>query len=94
MIKIKKYGFTLIEVLIVIIIIGILAAAVVLALNNSRAKARDVRRITDIKQMQTALELYYTGEQGYPSAWAVGTPLIGEKGGETFMAKMPPKALG
>ncbi|PIW79613.1 MAG: pilus assembly protein, partial [Parcubacteria group bacterium CG_4_8_14_3_um_filter_48_16] len=56
----NKKGFTLIELLVVIAIIGLLSTLAVVALNNARLKARDAKRIADIKQIQTALELYYT----------------------------------
>ncbi len=62
----KKKGFTLIELLVVIAIIGLLATLSVVALNNARERARDSRRVSDIKQIQTALELYYNAEDGYP----------------------------
>src|SRR3989338_6385086 len=62
-----KSGFTLIELLVVIAIIGVLASIVLASLNNARRKSRDARRITDIKQLQLALELYFDGEQStYP----------------------------
>lgn len=51
-------GFTLIELLVVIAIIGILSSVVLASLSTARLKARDVRRISDIKQIQLALELY------------------------------------
>src|SRR3989338_11428176 len=54
-------GFTLIELLVVIAIIGVLASIVLASLNSARAKSRDARRITDIKQIQLALELYFDG---------------------------------
>jgi len=56
--NIKSKGFTLIELLVVIAIIGILSSVVLASLNSARLKARDARRISDIKQIQTALELY------------------------------------
>lgn len=65
-------GFTLIELLVVIAIIGVLASIVLASLNTARQKSRDARRITDIKQIQLALELYYdgTGAGQYPTASA------------------------
>lgn len=66
-----KKGFTLIELLVVIAIIGVLASIVLASLNNARRKSRDARRITDIKQVQLALELYFDGEgNAYPTASA------------------------
>ncbi|OGL78994.1 hypothetical protein A3J43_03810 [Candidatus Uhrbacteria bacterium RIFCSPHIGHO2_12_FULL_54_23] len=64
----NKKGFTLIELLVVIAIIGLLATLAVVALNNARQKSRDAKRVADIKQIQTALELYYSDQNGYPAA--------------------------
>lgn len=61
-------GFTLIELLVVIAIIGILSAVVLTSLNSARLKARDARRISDIKQIQLALELAYDTNGSYPAA--------------------------
>lgn len=61
-------GFTLIELLVVIAIIGVLASIVLASLNSARKKSRDARRITDIKQIQLALELYFDGKNNqYPA---------------------------
>jgi len=62
----KNKGFTLIELLVVIAIIGLLSTLAVVALNSARAKARDAKRVADVKQVQTALELYYNDANGYP----------------------------
>ena len=62
----NKKGFTLIELLVVISIIGVLSTLAVVSLNNARQKARDAKRVSDIKQVQTALELYFVDEQSYP----------------------------
>lgn len=63
-----KKGFTLIELLVVIAIIGILSSVVLASLNSARTKSRDAKRVSDIKQLQLALELYYDDNAGYPSA--------------------------
>ncbi len=67
----NKKGFTLIELLIVIAIIGLLSTLAVVALGSARVKARDSKRLADLKQLQTALELYYTDQNAYPAGSAV-----------------------
>ena len=62
----QKKGFTLVELLVVIAIIGLLSTLAVIALGSARSKARDARRISDIKQIQTALELHYADAGKYP----------------------------
>lgn len=64
----NKKGFTLIELLVVIAIIGLLSTLAVVALGSARQKARDSKRLSDLKQIQTALELYYTDNNAYPTA--------------------------
>lgn len=64
----NKKGFTLIELLVVIAIIGLLSTLAVVALGSAREKARDSKRLSDLKQVQTALELYYTDNNGYPTS--------------------------
>lgn len=63
----NKKGFTLIELLVVIAIIGVLSTLAVVALGSARQKANDAKRLSDVKQIQTALELYYTDHNQYPS---------------------------
>jgi len=61
-----KNGFTLIELLVVIAIIGLLSSTVLASLNTARAKARDARRISDMKQLQLAIELFFDDFGYYP----------------------------
>jgi len=63
----KKEGFTLIELLVVIAIIGILASVVLASLSDARGSARDSQRISDIRSVITALEIYRTREGQYPT---------------------------
>lgn len=69
--KLNEKGFTLIELLVVIAIIGLLSTLAVVSLGNARQKARDARRLSDLKQLQTALELYYTDQTAYPAGAGV-----------------------
>ncbi len=65
--RIRTRGFTLIEILIVVFIIGILSSIVLVGLGSFRARGRDARRIADLRQIQNGLELYYGKFISYPS---------------------------
>lgn len=69
----SKKGFTLIELLIVVAIIGILASVIIVGLAPAQRGGRDARRVADLRQVQTALELYYQKNQTYPAAAQCGT---------------------
>jgi type II secretion system protein G len=64
----KIEGFTLIELLVVIAILGILATIGLVAFRSSQARSRDAERKSDLKQISSALELYYSDYGKYPSA--------------------------
>ncbi len=65
-------GFTLIELLVVIAIIGILSAVILAALNIARLKAYDAQRLSDLRTVQNALELYANDHAGsYPTTGSV-----------------------
>lgn len=61
-------GFTLVELLVTISIIGVLASITVVSVGNVRQIARDSKRLADIRQVQTALEFYFNATNGYPLA--------------------------
>ncbi len=82
-----KPAFTLIELLVVIAIIGILATLAVVSLQNARKNARDAKRIADVRQMQTALELYYNDTGAYPLTGEIDSTIA--TGGSTYMATVP-----
>lgn len=85
----KQKGFTLIELLVVIAIIGILSTLAVVALGGARTKARDSKRVADIKQIATALELYYSDNGNYPSIITPGNSIVSPDGNTTYMSTIP-----
>ena len=70
-----KKGFTLIELLVVIAIIGILSTIVVVALGAAKAKSRDARRLSDVRNIALALEQYYSDNTAYPTQPLTSSPL-------------------
>jgi len=93
MINNKKHrAFTLIELLVVIAIIGILATIATISLGSIRSEARDSKRVADIKQVQTALEMFYNDNNRYPTEgeWATGIlATTTSYGTTTYMAHVP-----
>lgn len=64
--KKSQKGFTLIELIVVIGILGLAASIVLGALNSARAKSRDARRIADLQQIDNALGLLYSDKGYFP----------------------------
>jgi len=64
----RQKGFTLVELLIVIIIIGILATLVIVTFTGIQAKARDSKRQTDINAIQSTVEAFHAQYGFYPTA--------------------------
>jgi len=64
----KQSGFTLVELLIVIAIIGILSSIVYYSFSDSRAQARDRVRQSNLKELQLAVEMYRAQNGRYPAA--------------------------
>jgi len=90
----KKRGFSLFELLIVISIIGILTAIVSVAYSGAQKKARDIRRVEDMKLIQTAAEQYYSQTSYVYPVSATGPWVSGT--GDTILVITPsdPKASG
>ncbi len=80
----RKNGFTMIELLVVIVILGILSVVGLGSFSSSQMKARDSRRKTDIRAIGDALELYYNDYGSYPldddAGQILGCGTIAEKG--------------
>lgn len=60
-------GFTIVELLIVIVVIGILAAITIVAYNGVQQRARDATRRSDIASIRKALEMFHADNSGYPN---------------------------
>ena len=67
-IKNSERGFTLLELLVVIAIIGILASLLVVNFINVRERSRDAQRKSNLRQIQSALELYRADTGEYPAS--------------------------
>jgi prepilin-type N-terminal cleavage/methylation domain-containing protein len=65
--KSSKWGFTLLEILVVISIIGLLVAMGSVAYSTAQKKGRDARRKGDLKAIQNALEQCYSLASAYPT---------------------------
>jgi general secretion pathway protein G len=68
----RNHGFTLLELLVVMVIIGLLAAIGIGGLISSQQKGRDARRKQDLESIKTALEVYYNDYGFYPQSSADG----------------------
>ncbi|GIK84515.1 MAG: hypothetical protein BroJett025_11370 [Patescibacteria group bacterium] len=71
----KQHGFTMIELLVVIVILGILSVIGLGSFSSSQMKARDSRRKTDLRAISDALEVYYNDFGSYPLSDGDGTML-------------------
>lgn len=74
----KQTGFTIVELLIVIVVIGILAAITIVAYNGIQARANDARRDSEIKQLKTALAIYKSDTGLYPDACGSGSGCLAD----------------
>ncbi len=100
--KKENKGFTLVELLVVVSLIGILATLVLANLNSARERARDAQRKSDLRNIQTALRLYYNDLGEYPASSGTdivacdGTCVWGniwQNNSITYMGTLPPDPL-
>lgn len=82
-----KKGFTLVELLVVISIIGTLVAILLPNLMGARERARDAQKIQDANAIKNALRMYYNDNQAYPTPKGVGQTV-------TLTNYMAPSGLG
>lgn len=88
-------GFTLIELLVVISIIGILTTLVAANLNAARVRARDAERKSDLKNISTALRLYFNDNGSFPDNSAIpwGQSWTANNGNTVYMNMVPQDPL-
>jgi prepilin-type N-terminal cleavage/methylation domain-containing protein len=102
--RLKQAGFSLIELLVVISVIGILAGLILVNLVGVRGRAGDARAKSDLKSLKTALRLYYNDYQQYPagsngammgcgatgtSSCSAGGEFSAGAGGSVYMGELP-----
>lgn len=87
----RQSGFTIVELMIVIIIIGILAALVITQVLGATQQARDTSRKNNVNNISTQLEAYFAKTGGYPTntdintaAWRTGNLFSAGNNGAAF----------
>lgn len=63
----SESGFTIVEILVVILVIGILSTILILTYSGVKARQRNTTRVNDIKLIQSNLETYYAESGFYPT---------------------------
>jgi len=64
----KAKGFTILELLVVLVVVGILAAVAIYSLNITRAMSRDSKRVSDISVVRAALSQFWLQKATYPAS--------------------------
>jgi type II secretion system protein G len=86
-------GFTLIELMVVVAIIGILSAIVYANIGGAGPKARDAERQADLRNLQNAIERYKQKNGTYPDMGYTGDSLSSESDGETYIRDLAPEFI-
>ncbi|MCX6793084.1 MAG: type II secretion system protein [Candidatus Falkowbacteria bacterium] len=84
---IKKNGFTFVEVITTVAIIGVLATIAAISIRALQMNGRDARRVSDINEIRNALSLYYSKYNQYPTSITPGQRF--QLGNTIFMEKVP-----
>jgi prepilin-type N-terminal cleavage/methylation domain-containing protein len=87
--KKKTAGFTLVELIVVIAILGLLATVSLVSFRGTQIKSRDVQRKNDLAQIQKALELYYNDYKQYPLSIPAGGGSWEDANQTLYMKEVP-----
>ncbi|NCN25647.1 hypothetical protein COT94_03100 [Candidatus Falkowbacteria bacterium CG10_big_fil_rev_8_21_14_0_10_37_14] len=84
-------GFTLLETLVIVVVVGVLASLATVSLSSARGRALDIKRLSEIRQLQNALDRYLNEYDFYPTDNQIipGQPFLSSDGFKTYMAKVP-----
>lgn len=85
----RPFGFSLIEMLVVMVIIGILASVTIVSMKGARRIQRDSTRLNDIRKIQSVLEMYFNDHEAYPTTLYFGSPLVSADGSKTYIERLP-----
>lgn len=87
----ERSGFTFVELMMVILIMGILSTIGISSFSDARQRNRDSSRISDISQIQIALSAYYSDHGVYPTVITAGQKIMGTGVSTTtvYMSKVP-----
>jgi prepilin-type N-terminal cleavage/methylation domain-containing protein len=91
--KRKQSGFTIVELLIVIVVIGILVALVVTTFSGIQRKARNTERESDVKAIHSQLEAYFNEAGAYPALGGSGDGINDSSWRATNMKSLDAEAL-
>ena len=91
--RLDEAGFTLVELMVVVAIIALLAAVVIPNFVHARAQAAVSQTEANMKQIATALELYYADNQGYPATGTTVTPTLFGGPNNPYLTSTPSNAL-
>lgn len=84
-----KNGFTLIEVMVVVLIIALIASFAMISYTSIRVKSRDIRRVTSINTLHTALNAYYKDHGEYPAIITPGQTFRNSTNTKTYLDEVP-----
>jgi prepilin-type N-terminal cleavage/methylation domain-containing protein len=92
--KLNKKGFSLIELIIAIFIITTILSIAIVSIINVRQKGRDAQRVSDVRQIQFALEMYRRDTGAYPEELIFGTRLSHpENSSVIYLSSIPSNPL-